>query len=70
MSKIGTMETTKYELWQEPDGYSFFPESSASARALLGPDASLIWTIVAKDWNEAQTKKHAFLGWTPYKPML
>jgi len=21
------------------------------------------------DWNEAQAKKHAFLGWEPYKPM-
>jgi len=64
------VETTKYELWKEPNAYSFFPESSASARALLTADARLIWTVDARDWNEAQTKKHEFLGWEPYKPML
>jgi hypothetical protein len=28
------------------------------------------WTIDAQDWNEAHKKKHEFLGWEPYKPML
>ncbi len=61
------METTKYELWKEADGYSFFPEGNASARALLASDALLIWTVEAADWDNAQTKKHEFLGWEPYK---
>ena len=63
------METTKYELWKEPDGYSFFPEGNSSARCLLAPDAQLVWTVEATDWNEAQAKRHAFLGWEPYNPM-
>lgn len=29
----------------------------------------LIWTIYARDWNEACTKYHELQGWEPYKPM-
>lgn len=58
-----------YELWKELDGYSFFPEDNSIARSLLAPGAVLVWTVDANDWNEAQSKKHEFLGWEPYKPI-
>jgi len=61
-------ETTNYELWWKWDGYGFFPEDNAAARALLAPGAVLVWTVDATDWNEAQSKKHEFHGWKPYKP--
>ena len=70
ISKINALiSRKKYELWQESSGYSFFPESSESARRLLEPGATLIWSVEAESWDEAQTKKHEFLGWEPYKPM-
>jgi hypothetical protein len=59
----------KYELWKESDGYSFFPEDSDSARNLLRKDAKLVWTVEANSWEEAQSRKHEYLGWDPYKPM-
>jgi len=60
----------KYELWEEEDGrnHSFFPEDNESARNLLSKDAKLIWKVEATSWEEAQTRKHEYLGWEPYKP--
>lgn len=61
---------TVYDLREEPmDSLTFFPVSNESARALLGKDAELVWSCVASSWDEAQTKKHEFLGWKPYVPM-
>jgi hypothetical protein len=62
------MDTTKYELRKEPDGYSFSRRGNVSARSLLASGAQLVWTVEAKDWNEAQAKKHDFLGWEPTSP--
>jgi len=59
---------TKYELWKEGNGYSFFPSDNMSARKLLQPDATLVWTVEARSWEEAQRLKHEFLGIEPYKP--
>jgi len=59
----------KYELWKESDGYSFFPEDNVRMRSLLGAEAVLLLTVEAASWEEAQSKKHEFLGWEPYKPM-
>lgn len=59
----------KYELWKESDGDSFFAQDNASMRSLLGPAAILVWTVEADSWKEAQSKKHEFLGWEPYKRM-
>lgn len=59
----------KYELWELKNGYEFFPESNISAKNLLPDDAKLILTVEAGSWDEAQTKKHEYLGWEPYKPM-
>jgi hypothetical protein len=52
-----------YELWQEADGFSFFVEDNESARRLLVPNATLIWSCTASSWEEAQARKEQFLGW-------
>ena len=62
-------ELTKYELWEDQErNYSFFPEDNDSARDLLPKSAKLIWVVEAASWEEAQSKKHEYLGWEPYKP--
>ena len=66
---MGDTPKKKYELWKEASGYSFFPEENESARRLLEPGAILVWSVDATSWDEAQTKKHEFLGQEPYKPM-
>lgn len=58
----------RYELWEEEGSLSFFPETHASFRAMLGPNARLVWSCTARTWEEAQTKKHEHLGWGPYVP--
>jgi len=35
----------------------------------LEDDAKLVWSVEAESWDEAQTKKHEYLGWEPYKPI-
>lgn len=58
-----------YELWQSEDGeYDFFLQTNAKARQLLPPKARLLCMIEALSWEEAQRKKHEFLGWEPYRP--
>jgi hypothetical protein len=57
-----------YELWQSEDGeYDFFPQTNAKARQLLPTNARLLCMIEALSWEEAQRKKHEFLGWEPYR---
>lgn len=65
----GDVATMRYELWQDKGGYTFFPENNNTARNLLLADAELIWTVEADSFEEAQTKKHEYLGWEPYQPM-
>jgi hypothetical protein len=55
----------KYELWKESDSYSFFPDDNLRRRSLLGAEAVLLWTVEADNWEEAQSRKHDFLGWEP-----
>ena len=60
-----------YQLWRsDAEGSLTFIEEGTDVHAsMLEPDAKLIWTVKATSWNEAQAKKHDFLGWAPYKPM-
>lgn len=62
---------TKYELWysREDGSLSFFEKADEISRKLLSRDAELIWEVEAQSWDEAQVKKHEFMGWEPYKPM-
>jgi len=59
----------RYELWhsESEGGHTFF--SSHQRPGALEEDARLIWTTEAATWEEAQTAKHKFLGWEPYRPM-
>lgn len=60
-----------YELWfsQSENSYAFFEKGSTNNYNLLEKDAKLIWSVEASSWEEAQSKKHEFLGWEPYIPM-
>lgn len=58
----------RYELWDEGESLSFFPEGDESNLRVLAPGAKLVWSCVATSWNEAQSKKHEYLGWEPYVP--
>ncbi len=61
----------KYELWHSAteNAFTFFPSESSPTQGALEPDARQLWTVEAATWNEAQAKKHEFLGWEPYIPM-
>ncbi|MCY4747074.1 hypothetical protein NYO99_19025 [Pelomonas sp. UHG3] len=59
----------RYELWEDQDALSFFPEHGEEWRKLLSPAARLIWACNAQSWDEAQALKHEHLGWAPYKPL-
>jgi len=58
-----------YELWhsESEGGHTFFPSSQRPED--LPDDARLIWTVEASSWEAAQTAKHDFLGWEPYRAM-
>jgi hypothetical protein len=58
-----------FELWRSADGVEqFFPADNESARKLLGRDAQPVKTFQASSWEEAQQKRHEFLGLGPYVP--
>ena len=61
--------TTRYELWQEPDSYSFFEQGNEQARKLMSPEALLVWSCEASSWEHACAERNDFLGWKPYVPM-
>jgi hypothetical protein len=64
-----------HELWREDDpdvvGHSvcFAGVRGDAARALLGENASLIWTFEASSHLEAMTVYYAHMGWGEYTPM-
>ena len=59
----------RYELWQDGDALSFFPQSDDMMRKLLGPGAIRVWVCEAGNWEQAQALKHEHLGWAPYQPL-
>lgn len=48
-----------HQAWS--DG-SFFPVVNASARALVEPGATLVWTVKAASWVEAMARYHIWRG--------
>jgi hypothetical protein len=60
----------RYELWQSADGcvQTCFREDNEAARAQIDIDTRMIWSCVAESYVEAQQKRHAYLGFEPYKP--
>lgn len=60
---------TLYEIWESESSTTFIPAESINKNILLEDDSRLIGTIIADTWDEAMTKYHEFMGWSPYKPM-
>ena len=52
-----------YELWREPEGFSFFASENESARRLLGIAAIKVWSCTAATWEEALRLEAAYMGW-------
>ncbi|WP_295460471.1 hypothetical protein [uncultured Pseudomonas sp.] len=58
-----------HELWQEPEGCQTFCLAGAhgdGARALLHPDAKLVWEVEAECYFEAMTKYYEYMQWGEY----
>lgn len=61
-----------HELWEDVDAdtgavsYSFFPAKNRDEQ-LLGPMATLIWTVDANSYAEAMSKYYAYMNWGEYK---
>lgn len=63
-------ELTQYELWHsEEENSHTFCEAGRSGEYLLPPDARCIWRVEVASWEEAQSRKHDYLGWEDYCPM-
>jgi len=62
----------KYVLYESKKecSYSFFEEGNQRNMELLEDDAKLIWTVEANSFEIAQMKKHEYLDWEPYKPVI
>lgn len=61
----------QFQLWHSPsaNAFTFVPAEPPPALSLIEDDARLMWTVEADSWDEAQAKKHEFLGWEPYVPI-
>lgn len=59
----------EYELYQSnsESTYTFIEKGNPIA---LEKDAVKIWSTNAKSWEIACMRKHQFLEWEPYKPMI
>ena len=61
----------QYELWYSEEESSYlFCEAGRSHEYLPAPDARCIWTVEAASWEAAQARKHTYLGWEAYRPMV
>lgn len=69
MVQVGSVKV--YDLYySELDStYSFF-ERKNSKDQLMPKDSRFIWSVQAMSFEIANLKKHEFLGWEPYKPMI
>ena len=60
----------KHELWLEPDGEQTFCLAGPhcdGARALLHPDAKLVWEVEAVSHFEAMSKYYDHMDWGRYQ---
>ena len=46
--------TTTFQLWHTSAGHAFFAADNAAARALIGADGTLVWSVQARSWQEAR----------------
>ena len=58
----------RHELWVSDAGQTFCLAGPAGARhrALLSPNARLVWTVDADNAWDAMTRYHDVKGWKPY----
>ncbi len=63
------MPALRYLLFssESESSYTFTAEANSLP---LPADATLVWQVDADSWEIACMKKHEFLGWEPYKPMI
>ena len=59
----------KYELWRSEDGKrdSFFEAGNQTAYQWLEPGSTLVWTVEARSYNEAQQKRYKYMDWGHYR---
>ncbi|CAK9888740.1 hypothetical protein PS652_01569 [Pseudomonas fluorescens] len=60
----------KHELWMEPDDCQTFCQAGPggdSARALLGPEARLVWVVDAESHFDAMSQYYAYMDWGEYR---
>lgn len=63
------MALLRHELWRETDGLHSFVLTGPmgdEARALMGPEARLVWTVEAGSHFEAMTQYYEHMGWGTY----
>ena len=63
------MAHLKHELWTEGNGEQTFCLAGPmgdGARALLGPNATLVWVVEADSHFNAMTKYYEFMDWGEY----
>ena len=70
------MAKRKYELWKYADEdaevLTFIEVNEnydRSLKALVEPEAELIWTVEADNDNEAMQLYYDYMDWGTYKPM-
>lgn len=59
----------RHELWMEPDGEQTFclaGPHGEGGRALLHPDAKLVWVVEAESHFGAMSKYYEYMGWGVY----
>jgi hypothetical protein len=66
-----TVVMQRYELWQNEDGHSFFPEHNNQARERAVADGQkFVWEVTAKGHNSAHQLLYDHLDFGTYRPML
>jgi hypothetical protein len=61
----------RYELWQNGEGHSFFPDYNDQARDMAQAEGkTLVWEVTAKGFNSANQLLYEFLDFGIYRPML
>jgi hypothetical protein len=61
----------RYELWQNDEGLSFFPDHNQQARDMAEADGQRFrWECTAKGLNAAHQLLYDYLDFGVYRPML
>ncbi|MEZ6055762.1 MAG: hypothetical protein R3C01_03565 [Planctomycetaceae bacterium] len=66
-----------YELWEYPEGQSFFPhdedpgtyQENVDLLISQEPEAKLVWTVEADDWDTAMQAMYTYRNWGTFHPL-